>query len=236
MYYTIKDVALKAGVAQSTVSLVINDRTNVAPDTRQKVLNAIKELDFHPRHSARNLALAKGGSIGFVLTEQFFRVSEPFYTRILLGAEFEAEQQGFYTLLSRVKDPFDYPKDIPRFLLDKSVDGIIVAGRAPKRLLRFIKEKKIPCVLVDFKLPSIKTNHVLIDNINGSKEAVRHLISVGHSRIGFVAGSSTHPSIQERYEGYRQVMIEHHGDQLKDIEKLTYLDEEEASPAIGREG
>ncbi|MCH8929200.1 MAG: LacI family DNA-binding transcriptional regulator [Candidatus Marinimicrobia bacterium] len=236
MYYTIKDVALKAGVAQSTVSLVINERANVAPDTRRKILEAIKKLNFHPRHSARNLALAKGGSIGFVLTEQFFRVSEPFYTRILLGAEFEAAQQGFYTLLSRVKEPFDFPKDIPRFLLDRSIDGIIVAGRAPKRLLKFINERKIPSVLVDFKLPSVKTNHVLIDNLAGSIEAVKHLISVGHSRIGFVAGSSTHPSIQERYEGYRQVMFEHHGDQLKDIDKLSYLDEEEASPAIGREG
>lgn len=236
MYSTIKDVALRAGVAQSTVSLVINERANVAPDTRQRVLHAVKELDFHPRHSARNLALAKGGSLGFVLTDQFFRVSEPFYTRILLGAEFEAAKLGYYTLLSRVKEPFDFPNDIPRFLLDRSIDGIIVAGKAPKRLLRFIQEKKIPSVLVDFKIPSIKTNHVLIDNLNGAKEAVRHLMSVGHTRIGFVGGSSTHPSIQERYEGFRQVMFEHHGDQLKDIEKLSYLDEEEASPVIGREG
>ena len=236
MNYTIRDVAQRAGVSQSTVSLVINDRANVSPDTRRRVREAIGELEYHPRHSARHLALAKGGSIGFVLTEQFFRVSEPFYTKILLGAEFEAAQQGFYTLLSRAKEPFEYPRDIPRFLLDRSVDGLIVAGRAPKRLLRYIKEKKIPCVLVDFKVPLYKTNHVLIDNISGSKEAMNHLISLEHKRIGFVAGSSTHPSIQERYEGYRQVMYEHFGDSISDIDKLTYLDEEEASPAIGREG
>ncbi len=236
MNYTIRDVAQRAGVSQSTVSLVINDRANVSPDTRRRVLDAVDVLEYHPRHSARHLALAKGGSIGFVLTEQFFRVSEPFYTKILLGAEFEAAKQGFYTLLSRAKEPFEYPKDIPRFLLDRSVDGLIVAGRAPKRLLKFIKEKKIPCVLVDFKLPSYSTNHVLIDNLSGSREAMNHLISLGHQRIGFVAGSSTHPSIQERYEGYRQVMYENYGDSISDIDKLTYLDEEEASPQIGREG
>ncbi len=236
MSYTIRDVAQRAGVSQSTVSLVINDRTNVSPDTRRRVLVAIEDMEYYPRHSARHLALAKGGSIGFVLTEQFFRVSEPFYTKILLGAEFEAAKQGFYTLLSRAKEPFEYPKDIPRFLLDRSVDGLIVAGRAPKRLLKFIKEKKIPCVLVDFKLPSYNTNHVLIDNLSGSKEAMNHLISLGHQRIGFVAGSSTHPSILERYEGFRQVMKEHYGNSINDIDKLTYLNEEEASPQIGREG
>ena len=76
MNYTISDVAQRVGVSQSTVSLVINDRTNVSPDTRRRVLEAIEDMEYHPRHSARHLALAKGGSIGFVLTEQFFRVSQ----------------------------------------------------------------------------------------------------------------------------------------------------------------
>ena len=91
-------------------------------------------------------------------------------------------------------------------------------------------------MLVDFQLPSYTTNHVLIDNLSGSKEAMNHLISLGHQRIGFVAGSSTHPSILERYEGFRQVMNEHYGDSINDIDKLSYLNEEEASPQIGREG
>lgn len=236
MSNTIRDVAKRARVSKSTVSLVLNDSSNVLPATREKVLKAVKDFKFHRRHSARSLVLAKGGSIGFLLTEQFFRVSETVYTRILLGAEFEAAQKGYYTIISRAKKPFSLRKDVPKFLLDGSVDGVIVAGKAPIELIKFLKEEKIPFVLVDFKIPFFEANHILIDNLNGSKEAVRHLISLGHSRIGFIGGSLMNYSIQERYDGYRQVMLEQDGSYMDELDKLSYLDEADASPVIGKEG
>ena len=75
---TIKEVAKRAGVAQSTVSLVINKKRHVSPATRQKVLRAIRELDYHPRRSARVLATLKTGNIGFILSDKHFYQAEPF--------------------------------------------------------------------------------------------------------------------------------------------------------------
>ena len=229
MSNTIRDVAAKAKVSKSTVSLVLNDSTSVLPATRQKVLKAVKDLKFHRRHSALSLASAKGGSIGFVLTDQFFRESETVYNRILLGAEFEAAQQGYYTIISRAKKPFRLHRDVPKFLLDGSVDGVIVAGRAPIKLILFLKEENIPFVLIDFKVPRIQANHILIDNLNGSREAVKHLVSLGHSRIGFVGGSARNYSIQERYDGYRQVMFEQDESYIDQFDKLTYLNRRRSS-------
>lgn len=89
---TIRDVAKKAGLSLSTVSLVINKKGYVSDVNKNKVLRIIKELDFHPQRSARGLATQLSGNIGFILTEDHFSQSEPFYTRIFLGTEFEARK------------------------------------------------------------------------------------------------------------------------------------------------
>ncbi|MEE9170018.1 MAG: LacI family DNA-binding transcriptional regulator, partial [bacterium] len=90
MAATIKDVAKLARVSQSTVSLVINRKKHVAEETRQRVLHAMAELNYHPQRSARGLATKRSGNIGFILTDDHFSRSEPFYTKIFLGTEFEA--------------------------------------------------------------------------------------------------------------------------------------------------
>ena len=90
MYATIKDVAEEAKVSIATVSLVVNNHGRISQETRKKVLKAIKKLNYLPSRSARRLVSRKTGNIGFILTEEHFLHTEPFYTRIFLGTEFEA--------------------------------------------------------------------------------------------------------------------------------------------------
>ena len=82
MKNTIVDVAKKAGVSIATVSLVINGNKRISQDTKKKVLRSIKSLNYFPKKSARDLASQKTGNIGFILTEDHFLRTEPFYTRI----------------------------------------------------------------------------------------------------------------------------------------------------------
>ncbi|MGQ9854930.1 MAG: LacI family DNA-binding transcriptional regulator, partial [Candidatus Oleimicrobiaceae bacterium] len=77
---TIKDVAQRAGVAVSTVSLVINGKGRVSPATRARVLRAVAELNYHPHRSARGLVTQRSGNLGFILTDDHFSRAEPFYT------------------------------------------------------------------------------------------------------------------------------------------------------------
>lgn len=204
---TIKDVAQRAGVAQSTVSLVINKK-HTSERTKRKVLKAIRELNYHPTRLARGLATQKTGNIGFIVSDTHFSRAEPFYTRIFLGTEFEARQYNYYVLLTTVGEEFDPSESVPRFLVEKNVDGVILAGKVNDSLIFHIEKGGLPMVLIDYLPKNSKIASVLIDNVHGAYEAVCHLITLGHKRIGFIGGSIDHPSISGRLEGYKQAMNE----------------------------
>ncbi len=200
---TIKDVAQRAGVSLSTVSLVLNRKKHVSEETLRKVQQAIKELDYHPQQSARGLASKKSGNIGFILTSDHFSRAEPFYTKIFLGSEFEARKHNYYILLTTVELDFN-KKCIPRFLLERNVDGVILAGRVPDGLISYVSQLDLPLIFIDYFPAKGNYPAVLIDNIVGARLAMKHLIDKGHRQIAFVAGDISHPSIEERFIGYKQ--------------------------------
>ena len=205
---TIKDVAKKAGVALSTVSLVINDRPNVAPGTKARVRRAIEELNYHPRRSAQTLASHQTGNIGFILTEDHFSNAEPFYTKIFLGTEFKSRDHNFYVLLTTVPNTFRPAVDTPRFLRERNVDGVVLAGRVPVSLCKQIHQLDLPHVYVDYAPPGRRGNVVLMDNHRGALLAMQHLFDLGHRRIAFIGGELSHPSIQDRFDGYKSALAE----------------------------
>ncbi len=233
---TIKDIARVAGVSVSTVSLVLSSRGYVSGRTREKVEKVIADHDYHPHQSARHLASGRTGNIGFIISDAHLSSTEFFYSRVLLGAEFEARKKDYYILLTTVGDSFQPVSDTPRFLKGRDVDAVIVAGSVPGKLVEYLHRVSIPFVLVDHKHPSLNTNLVLIENFEGALQAVRHLIKQGYSQIAFVGGSFHHPSIQERFQGYRSALDEaglarQNGDTAR-----HHLLEEETSSQIGFQG
>ena len=208
MQTTIKDVARRAGVAVSTVSLVINGKAKVSEKTRKKVLRAIKELNYHPRRVARGLVTRHTGNIGFILTHDHFSQSEPFYTKIFLGTEFEARKLDYYILLTTVDREFHGRESIPRFLLERNVDGVIFAGTTPDALFWYVRDR-VPHIFVDYYPKETKATAVVIDNFDGGYQAVSHLVQLGHRSIAFLGGEMDHPSLSERYEGYKKALADH---------------------------
>ena len=206
MKTTIKEVAKNAGVSIATVSLVVNNNERISPETRRKVLRSIKNLNYIPTKSARDLASQKTGNIGFILTYDHFLRTEPFYTRIFLGSEFEAREGEYYILLTTVRSDYSNEDPLPRFVSDKSVDGIIVAGKIPDILVEKLTDSKIPLVFVDYAPQNGSYPLILIDNVSGGMKASEHLIELGHSSIGFIAGDIRHPSIKERLSGYKTAL------------------------------
>ncbi|MFA6541651.1 MAG: LacI family DNA-binding transcriptional regulator [Bacteroidota bacterium] len=203
---SIKDVAKKAGLSLSTVSLVINNKSRVSKETRDKVKKIVSELNYHPQRSGRFLASKLSGNIGFILTEEHFSKSEPFYTRIFLGTEFEARKSNYYVLLTTVNFNVKETEEIPRFLLESNVDGVIIAGKIGSSWIDYIRERNLPLLLVDFEKLDKGVSSVLIDNFEGAKLAVTHLAKGGHKKIGFIGGDIEHPSIRERYAGFRHTV------------------------------
>ncbi|MCK5572253.1 MAG: LacI family DNA-binding transcriptional regulator, partial [Bacteroidetes bacterium] len=125
---TIKDVAREAGLSPSTVSLVVNKTGYVSEKTRAKVVRVVEELGYHATRTARGLASSTSGNIGFIASEDHFAQAEQFYTRVFLGTEFEARLHDYYILLTVVGRRFKKGDSMPRFLLERNVDGVIIAG------------------------------------------------------------------------------------------------------------
>ena len=200
--HTIRDVARKSGLSVSTVSLVLNEKSNVATETRQKVQKVIAELNYHPQRSARGLASQSSGNIGIILTEDHFTLTEPFYTKIFLGTELEARKHNYYVLLTTVGSTVRQTKDMPRFFLEHNVDGVIIAGKIGASWVEYVRDQNLPVVLIDFDFPHHRTSTVTTDNRGGARLVVEHFLGLGHTKIGFIGGDIKHPSIAERYNAY----------------------------------
>ena len=203
---TIKDVAKEANVSIATVSLVVHKHARISSETSKRVNKAIKKLNYHPSRSARRLVSQKTGNIGFILTEDHFLRSEQFYTSIFLGTEFEARNYEYYILLTSIPSDYSLKDHIPRFLIEKNVDGIIIAGKVPASIINLIEKYNLPVAFVDYYPPVKEYPVVLIDNISGGMTATQLLIKKNHKNIGFIAGDIEHPSISERFRGYKMAM------------------------------
>ena len=206
---TIRDVAKKSGLSVSTVSLVLNDKSSVAKETREKVQKVIADLNFHPQRSARGLASRSSGNIGFIVTDDHFNVAEPFYTRVFLGTEFEARKHNYYVLLTTVGPTIRGTKEMPRFLLEHNVDGVIIAGKIGTPWIEYVRERNLPLVLIDYNISRHRLSTVTMDNRGGARLVVEHLLGLGHTNIGFIGGDVEHPSIAERYHAYCDALQVH---------------------------
>jgi LacI family transcriptional regulator len=203
---TIKDIAKKADVSIATVSLVIHNNKRISEETKKKVNKAIKELNYHPSGSARGLVSGKTGNIGFILTNDHFLRSEPFYTRIFLGAEFEAREKQLYILLTTVPSEVKKGEKLPRFVLERNVDGVILVGKVPVEIVNGLKKYDLPLIFIDYEIPMEGYSAILIDNVNGGMSATQHLINAGHKKIGFIGADISHPSINDRFTGYKKAL------------------------------
>ena len=200
---TISDVADRAGVSPSTVSRVLNGRPGISEGTRLKVLQAAKELGYYPAMAGRGLALGRTENLGFITHHRQTLGPGSFYGEILAGVDKEARAHGFHVLFST-----DITEKLPAMAKEQRVDGLILAGcDIPGDLIVALKAHEVPLVLVDNHLD--KVDSVFTDNVGGAREAVTHLIRLGHKRIGFVCEWFGDLSFAERFEGYKLALQEH---------------------------
>ncbi len=206
---TIKEVAEAAQVSTATVSLALNNNNRISSDTQNKVLKIAKKLNYYPSRQARALVTKTTGNIGFILTQNHFLKTEPFYTKIFLGSTFQAQNQDYYVFLNVIDPDFSSEDQLPRFVLERNIDGIILAGKIPELFLNLLSKHKIPSVFIDYFPNEGKYPAVVIDNIQGGFLATEHLINLGHTDIAFVGGEIEHPSISNRLIGYKSALDKH---------------------------
>lgn len=205
---TIKQVAKQAGVSAQTVSRVINERPDVAPDTRERVLQVVQQLGYHPSSIARTLIHGRSSTIGVVGTGiEYFGPS-----RTLVGIERQAAELGYTVLLGLTPHPeTDSGEQVLRQMLAYLVDGIVWAvpeiGQNHEWVQRIVSKLNIPIVFLSAR-PAAGLTVVAMDNRSGGHMATQHLIERGYRRIGLIAGPSLWWEARERQLGWRDALTE----------------------------
>jgi LacI family transcriptional regulator len=206
MPVTIREVAEWAGVSTMTVSRVVNESHRVQPKTRVKVEQAIKDLGYIPNGLARGLSSQKTGVVALLVPD----VANPFFTKLVRGAENVAWHNGYRTILCNTENDLNREKAYLDDMLAQRVEGLIIAPTSDKskRQLSSLEKHKVPIVLVDRSLDGVDYDSVQGDNQAGAFRLVKHLITLGHNRIAMLSGPLDISTSRDRLKGYRQALEE----------------------------
>ncbi len=198
-FVTMKDVAKIAHVSVSTVSHVVNGTRFVKPSTRQKILKAIASLQYHPNLIAQSLKKRSTRTIGLILPD----LTNPIFAEIMRGIEKRLSQENFSTIITNTDYDVEKEKKAALLLSGKRVDGFIILPATDEdRHIQSIIEQEIPVVLIDHEMEKLQTDTVLLNQKRGSCLLTKHLISLGHERIGLIAGRLNCWSGKQRLSGY----------------------------------
>jgi len=201
---TLQAVAARSGVSMKTVSRVVNGERYVAADTAARVLAAAAELGFRPNALAREFrAGARSATVGLITGD----VANPFYSRIARGAEHALRQPG-YSLLSASNDEEpERERTLVTQLVDRRVSGLLVVSADDDHgPLEDERRRGTPVVFLDRAPTDVDADTVVLDNADGMRQAVHHLLERGHRRIGLVGDLSRLSTHRERIDGFSEVM------------------------------
>jgi LacI family transcriptional regulator len=202
---TIQDIARLAGVSKATVSRVLNQKPDVDPETRQRILRIMDEQGFVPSITASGLAGGRTRMVGVLVPS----LTWPFIPEIVQGVAEVVEKSSYELLLYSIPPNKDRVAALQRILDTKLTAGllVIVPGQALPRLKQ-LREEGMPVVVIDDQHLPADVPWVGADNRLGAYNAVRHLISLGHRRIAHIQGPLSYQCSHERYQGYTQALLE----------------------------
>ncbi len=206
------DVAKLAGVSRATVSYVLNDQTNgrvpISEETRQRVLEAIAELDYAPDARAQALRSGSTKTIGLILPD----IQNPHFWEVASGVEQEANTAGYQILFSSIPPDKKYSEDIFKNLSHRRIDGLIMipsfiyhSEEAQKTLAQLLK-RRVPIVgmMADLEGVNYKIDRVISDYRDTTLEVMKHLLSLQHRRIGLIYGIAVPELGNDRLFAYRE--------------------------------
>lgn len=208
MAVTIKDVAKKAGVSPSTVSRVLSNHPRISAETSRKVKDIMDQLGYHPNIMAKSLVSKTTNSICIMLpksAEELF--SNFFFMELIRGIVTQASRLGYDVLISSGANEKEEVEGVSRLLNGRRVDGVILLySRKDDPVIDFLHENGHPFVLIgrSEQYPDILS--VDNDNVKASYDATKHLISLGHERIGFVSGPPDLVVSKDRLKGYMDAL------------------------------
>jgi LacI family transcriptional regulator len=202
---TLKDVARLAGVSYQTVSSVVNNKPIVAEETRQRILDAIKQLNYTPDAAARSLRSGKTRIIGLMIPD----AHNPHFWMTVSGAEDEALAHGYSLLLATTSMDEEREKNAFRALLQQRLDGLIPLFTYPENFAQELTElsnQKFPFAISasGAEMPAVAMDVIWMHYEEAGRELMDHLIGLGHRRIAMIHGVGRSALASDRLTAYKQ--------------------------------
>lgn len=206
---TIRDIAVKAGVSITTVSLVLNGKElRIASATKKKIIRIANELNYRPNQLAVGLITKKTNTIGLIVPD----ISNTFFGELAKGAEKEASSCAYNIILCNTNDNPDKDVEYLNILLDRGVDAVIMVPSAnsadsmAKKCLTLMEQCQKPLVLVDRIKMGEKHTSISVDHEQGGYIATKYLIENGHTRIGCITGPLGMLNSRLRFLGFKKAL------------------------------
>lgn len=205
---SLKDMAKLAGVSSSTVSFVLNgkaDAMRISKPVADKIAHIARKSGYYPNQLAVSLRTGQSKTIGLLLED----ISDHFFASLAKFIESAAHEVGYKVVFCSTENDNQKARSLLQMLSHQQVDGFIIVptDKIEKEIL-FLKTNGRPLVLMDRFLPAIPTPHVLVNNFEGVKAGMRHLVDKGYRKIGFVTVDLDMIQMQKREEAYRETIRE----------------------------
>ncbi len=202
---------MKAGVSGATVSRVFNNPESVGEKTRDAVLRAAAELNYHPNQIASNFVKGVSGNIGVIIPNipNVHIFSVYYFSELLSGIGEALEDNGYNLMLFFCKADEKGICDYTAYFKSGKVDGCVLLGtRRNDTGIFALQEKGYKFCLVNNYIEGSDISYIDVDNEAGSYDAVRHLIGLGHRRIAFLNGPESYTNSIDRLSGYKRALAE----------------------------
>jgi len=202
---TLKDIARICNVHPSTVSRVLREREplKISKNTRDKILETAKQLNYQPDQTARALRTRKSYTVGLIIPN----ISSPYFSGIAKVIDERCGETGYTLIISDSNENQDKEIRIVNDLVSRGVDGIIIAPvQESDKHIRELVEKKYPLVVIDRCFNRFKTNSVISNDEETTYKTVKYLAGLGHRLIGFISGRPNLYPVMKRLAGYEKAI------------------------------
>lgn len=202
---TITEVAAKAGVSKATVSRVISGTTFVKDETKTRVLEAVKALNYTPNQAARSLAGKKSYTVGLVM----FDIKSDYYAPAASAVESALRQEDLHVIIASGQGTQEGERDAVEFLIRRQVDALVLITSFLSTEELAELEERCPIFVLNQESSTSPEKTVLFDNYLGGFIATNYLIEQGHTKIGNITGPSRKTDAKDRYRGYQDALKKH---------------------------
>jgi len=209
---TIKDIAQRIGVSVSTVSMVLNGKDyRISPATREKVEAAAREMNYRPNRMAAGLVTKTSKTLGLIVPD----ITNSYFAEMAAVIEAKCADNGYSLFLCTTNYMPEHDVKYTNLLLEQGVDGILfvmsVDGHNHRagECLQLLREAGVPILLLDQEWSNDIAVNVISNNEQGGYLAVRHLLELGHVRVGSLTGPAGTQTSQKRLSGYKRALQEY---------------------------